>query len=121
MSAGVIDRMRHRARVAPNTLVSVYPGDVIEAIDALQARAEAAVAEAAKWREMHDDRDHDLQNEYARANALEAENALLREAAQVFYDTFHVDDEGFGFVYWTTKPKHVEAFERAFGIGQDAA
>jgi len=39
-------------------------------------RADAAEAEAAKWRELHDDRDRDLKHEYARANAAEAEAAL---------------------------------------------
>jgi DNA repair exonuclease SbcCD ATPase subunit len=46
----------------------------------LAADLGAAERDAAKWREMHDDRDRDLQHEYARANATEAEVALLREA-----------------------------------------
>lgn len=43
-------------------------------------RAEAAEAEAAKWRELHDDRDRDLAFEFARANAAETEVAQLRTA-----------------------------------------
>ncbi len=46
----------------------------------LAADLGAAERDAAKWREMHDDRDRDLQHEYARANATEAEVTLLREA-----------------------------------------
>lgn len=42
--------------------------------------AEAAEAEAAKWRELHDDRDRDLAFEFARANAAETEVAQLRTA-----------------------------------------
>jgi hypothetical protein len=37
-----------------------------------RARAEAAEEEAAKWRELHSDRDRDLRHEYARAEAAEA-------------------------------------------------
>jgi hypothetical protein len=50
-----------------------------------------------------------------------AEVARLRAAGKALWDTFDVDDEGSGFVNWTTKPRHVERFERAFGIDQDAA
>lgn len=37
-----------------------------------------AEAEAARWRELHDDRDRDLAYEFARANAAEAEVERLR-------------------------------------------
>ena len=93
---------------------------VLAGVDAIRARTEQAEAEAAKWRELHDDRDRDLAHEFDRANAAEAEVERLREAARAFYDTFYVDDEGGDFVYWTTKPRHVEAFEQAFNIDQDA-
>lgn len=49
-------------------------------VDRVIARAEAAEAEAAKWRELHDDRDRDLAFEFARANAAETEVAQLRTA-----------------------------------------
>jgi hypothetical protein len=58
----------------------------IESVEAI-ARAEAAEAEVAKWREMHADRAHDLQHEYARANDAEADVMRLRvdvEAAEGF-------------------------------------
>jgi len=47
--------------------------------DGWQRRAITAEAEAAKWREMHWDRDHDLQHEYARANEAEAECERLQK------------------------------------------
>ena len=47
---------------------------------------------------------------------LEAEITRLREAAQAFYDTFSVNDEGGSFVYWTTKSKHVDKFIDAFNL-----
>jgi hypothetical protein len=58
----------------------------IESVEAI-ARAEAAEAEVAKWREMHADRAHDLQHEFTRANDAEADVMRLRvdvEAAEGF-------------------------------------
>jgi len=52
---------------------------------ALQA-LEAAEAEAAHWREMHDDRSRDLKHEYARLKAAEAELARLRMELTVTRD-----------------------------------
>jgi hypothetical protein len=57
-------------------LIFAYYGD----IDMLTARADAAEAEVAKWREMHADRAQDLRHEHARANALEVEVERLRAA-----------------------------------------
>jgi len=51
-----------------------------------RARAEAAEAEAARWRELHADRDRDLAHEFARANAAEAECERLRERLDACLD-----------------------------------
>ena len=54
----------------------------------LLARAEAAEADSAKWKELHGDRARDLAYEYARANAAEAEVARLQAVlADIAEDT----------------------------------
>lgn len=52
----------------------------VERLTALTEALRNAQAEAAKWRELHDDRDRDLAFEFARANAAETEVAQLRTA-----------------------------------------
>ena len=44
MSEGIIERLRYEAAVRPNALSSLYPGDVLEVVDAAIARAEHAEA-----------------------------------------------------------------------------
>lgn len=58
---------------------SLSEGKQSDAFHVAYTRLEAAEAEAAKWRELHDDRDRDLAHEFARANAAEDENARLKE------------------------------------------
>lgn len=52
----------------------------------------------------------------AECERLRKELAAMQEAAKTLWDTFHVDDEGGSFVYWTTKPHHVQAFMEAMGL-----
>jgi hypothetical protein len=46
--------------------------------DIMTTALSTAEAEAARWKELHADRVHDLQHEYARANTAEAEVERLR-------------------------------------------
>ena len=75
-----------RKTVAAQMSEADLQDEVIDALaaerDALTTRAVAAEAEAAKWREMHDDRDNDLKHEYARANAAEADRDKAWRAYQ---------------------------------------
>lgn len=51
MSEGIEARLRHEALTAPSTVTKVYPGDVIEVIDALRKDLAAAEAEIEKLRQ----------------------------------------------------------------------
>lgn len=72
MSEGTIERLRYEAEMKPQTITTVYPGDVLEVVDASLARAEAAEAALANCQ-------HDLgtmENKVDQANAaLEAMRA----------------------------------------------
>jgi chromosome segregation ATPase len=60
--------------------------------DMMTDKLAAAEAASAYWRELHGDRDHDLQHEYARANEAEAEVARLREALADIAEAADADD-----------------------------
>jgi hypothetical protein len=66
--------------------VFTVPRPVWELLRDESARSEAAEADAARWKELHGERDRDLRHEYARANAAEAFLLAVRKALAATID-----------------------------------
>ena len=71
----------------------------------------AEQAEAARWRELHADRDNDLKHEFDRANALEAEVERLREGRALLSEVYNA----FGYTWPQRYAEDVGAFLETSG------